>query len=322
MNRNAWQTDLLPLFPKAIADSLRKMSAEDANSIEEIRLRVGRPVQAIGSNWERFFNGNGACDLAEADLILQAEDCALLLDSIAFHSIYAMEEELRRGCITLPGGYRVGLSGRAVLSAGRMERLSGCTFFSFRIAREQRGCAETLLPVLLNNNRPLSTLILSPPGCGKTTYLRDIARLLADGGHGWDAQKVCIADERSEIAGCCGGVPQNDVGLRCDVLDGCPKAEAMEILLRALSPNVLITDEIGREDDFYALQEAANAGVVIMASAHAGGLPDLRRRPLLRRVYDADIFERYVFLGRIRGPGSIIGIYDAALNAMRSGGRR
>lgn len=319
MDKLAWKKDILPLLPKRLNEAVEQIDPQHAQTLEELRIRVDRPVQAIGNGWEVFFGSGGECTADEADIMVTQPECVAILDAVAFHSVYALEEELRRGCITMPSGYRVGLSGRALVCGGKLERLSGCTYFGFRIARETRGCATALLPYIVNSGQQVvSTLILSAPGCGKTTLLRDLARQISNGENRMRPQKVCVADERSEIAGCCGGVPQNDVGVRTDVLDGCPKAEAMELLLRALSPQVLVTDEIGRDADYHALLQAANSGVVLLASAHAGGIPDMRRRPLLRSIYDAGIFERYVLLSRTNGPGTIAGIYDGALNPVRS----
>lgn len=316
MKNVAWKSDLLPLLPKRLAEAINLIQSGHAGTLEEIRLRVNCPVQAFGSGWEVFFGRFGETAIAREALTVAPEDCIQILDAIAFHSVYAIEEELKRGFITLPGGYRVGLAGRALVSAGKLERLSGCTFFSFRVARQTKGCADSLIPSIIMNGQPVSTLILSPPGCGKTTYLRDITRQLSDGGYDCPPQRVSVIDERSEIAGCNGGIPQNDVGIRTDVLDGCPKAEGMELMLRALSPQVMITDELGREEDYQAVLAASNSGVVIIASAHVGSIHDIQRRPFLKRLYESKIFERYVMLDRSKGPGTITGVYDQELQVL------
>lgn len=175
-----------------------------------------------------------------------------------------MEEELRKGFITIPGGHRIGLAGRTVLSGGGVEHLRDITGFNVRIAREVPGIADGVLPYLLDKGRQrmMHTLILSPPQHGKTTLLRDLARQISLGELGKregirPGLKVGIVDERSEIAGSRRGVPAFDVGPRTDVLDGCPKAEGMMMMIRSLSPDVLIADEIGRPEDAEAVTEPA-----------------------------------------------------------------
>ena len=314
MNETRWQRDLLPLLPRRIQNAAAKISREHAESLEEIRIRAQRPVQLIGSGWESFLTANGEGSILTAsDLTVTYDECADLLSAISFHSVYAFEEEIRRGYVTLPGGYRVGLSGKAITSNDTVERLTKCTFFNFRISREVRGAADRVMPVLLCGGRPQSTLVLSPPGCGKTTLLRDIARQLSNGERGALPQKVCIADERSEIAGCFEGVPQLDVGVRTDVMDGCNKAEAMEMMLRALSPDVLVTDEIGSMRDCAAIEHAANAGTVLIASAHADSAQDVLKRPALMELQKARLFKRYILLGRMQRPGCVVGLYDEEL---------
>lgn len=313
----SWQRDLLPLLPQRFREAAQRVRRDHVCSLEEIRIRVQQPIQILGSGWESFLSENGECD-AQGGMRATQTECAEILSAISFHSIYAFEEELKRGYVTLPGGYRVGLSGKVLMSNDSIERLTKCTGFNFRVAREIRGAADTVMPIILEQGRPLSTLVLSPPGCGKTTLLRDIARQLSNGENGALPRKVCIADERSEIAGCFEGVPQLDVGIRTDVMDGCNKAEAMEMMLRSLSPEVLVTDEIGSMSDKTAIERASNAGTVLIASAHADSVEDVLKRPALCELTKGRIFARYILLGRRSRPGCVMGIYDAQLRLIPS----
>lgn len=313
----SWQRDLLPLLPQRFREAAHRVRHDHASSLEEIRIRVQRPIQLLGSGWETFLSADGECGALSSMRATQAE-CADILSAISFHSIYAFEEELKRGYVTLPGGYRVGLSGKVLMSNDSIERLTICTGFNFRVAREVRGAADAVMPVILAYGKPLSTLVLSPPGCGKTTLLRDIARQLSNGENGALPRKVCIADERSELAGCFEGVPQLDVGIRTDVMDGCNKAEAMEMMLRSLSPDVLVTDEIGSMRDKTAIERASNAGTVLIASAHADSVEDVLKRPALSELTKGRLFARYILLGRRSRPGCIEGIYDAELKLIQS----
>jgi stage III sporulation protein AA len=239
-------------------------------------------------------------------------------------SIYALEEELRNGYVTLPGGHRVGLVGRTVLEGGRIRTQRDLSGMNFRIARQVIGAADPLMPYLVDRTtrRPRSLLVVSSPALGKTTLLRDIARQLSSGvpamgGRGW---KVGVVDERSEIAACCDGVPQNDVGPRSDVLDACPKAEGMAIMVRSMSPEVIVTDEIGIADDARAIEEARRSGVAVIASAHARDLEDAAARPVLRDIMASGVFDIVAVLGRSLGLGTIESVLCGLTGARLSPG--
>lgn len=229
-------------------------------------------------------------------------------------SVYALEEELRQGFITLRGGHRVGLSGRGTVEGGRLRALKDLGGLNIRISREVTGSAEPLLPDLLGNAKWRSALLVSPPQCGKTTLLRDLCRLMSRGVPrlGMVGVKVGIVDERSEIAGSVEGVPQRDVGPRTDVLDAVPKAEGMIMMVRSLSPQVLVTDEIGREEDATAILDATRSGIQVLASAHGSSVEDVARRPSTRILFEEGVFERIIVLSRRRGPGTVESILDSS----------
>jgi stage III sporulation protein AA len=232
--------------------------------------------------------------------------------------VYTLEEELKRGYITVSGGHRVGLAGKTVLEQGRVKHLKEIASFNIRIAREVRGAARELMPKLYDAEAGTirHTLIVSPPQQGKTTLIRDIARALSTGdiaredGAPSPPLKVGIVDERSEIAACIKGVPTFDVGPRTDVLDGCPKAEGMMMMIRAMSPDVIIVDEIGRPEDAEAIHEALHAGIRIVATAHGQSFRDIAGRPMLRELVSEQIFQRYVVIGHTYGIGRVFRIYD------------
>jgi stage III sporulation protein AA len=231
-------------------------------------------------------------------------------------SVYALERELSAGFITLPGGHRVGLVGRAVLDGNEVRTQTELSSMNYRVARQIVGVADRLMPYVLSADRArvLNTLILSGPGLGKTTLLRDIARQLSTG-WGCDGRsgegigimagfKVGIVDERSEIAACNQGVLQNELGPRADVIDGCPKAAGIMMMIRSMSPDVVVTDEVGRQEDANALEEASRCGVAVIATAHALDQEDAARRPVLRDVMARGAFDRVVVLGRSLGLGT------------------
>jgi stage III sporulation protein AA len=312
-------------FPAAIRAHLTQLSAADWAALEEIRLRTGRPLMLSGARGEYMLTPEGVLTgNPEQAYRVSADDMLRTVELVTGSSLYAVEDELRQGFVTVPGGHRVGLCGRAVVDGGKVRTLKYLTGLNFRISREVRGAADQVLPWLVRGPRAVyNTLIISSPRCGKTTLLRDLVRQISNGipRLGFAGLTVGVVDERSEIAGCYQGIPQRDVGLRTDVLDACPKAEGMMMLLRALSPAVIATDEIGRREDVEALEEMLNAGVSILATAHGASVDDLRGRPVLRDLLGRRIVERFVVLEYRHGPGAVRAVVDGgsfqALGAVR-----
>lgn len=295
---------LLPLELKSVLEKLPSSSQE---LLEEVRVREGRPLEVSLKGQSKFVGTDGLLRLtADGAYKPTADSCRRLLDRITNYSLYAMEEELRRGFITVSGGHRIGLAGRTVLDGGVVRGIRDIGAFNIRIAREVVGAAAPLLPKLLDLPRKSlqSVLVLAPPQMGKTTLVRDIARSVSIGlwgngeGKAWPGRKVGIVDERSEIAACVRGIPTFDVGPRTDVMDACPKAEGMMMLLRSMSPEVIIADEIGRPEDAAAIKEASHAGVSVVATAHAYDLQDARGRPVLNELLAEGSFSLIVELKR------------------------
>lgn len=295
---------LLPLEMKAL---LEKLPEEAKRQLEEIRIREGRALEIGYRGQSRFVAADGTiCQSADQAFMPSTDQCRKLLERITNYSLYAMEEELRRGFITVSGGHRIGLAGRTILEGGSVRAIRDIGAFNIRVAREVIGASDKLLPKLIDRTRRTlhSTLILAPPQQGKTTLVRDIARSisyglwLAPGAIDWSGRKVGIVDERSEIAACVRGIPTFDIGPRTDVMDACPKAEGMMMLLRSMSPEVLIADEIGRPEDGEAIREASHAGVSVVATAHAYDLHDARGRPVLLKLLEDGTFTHVVELKR------------------------
>lgn len=299
---------VIHLLPLEIKSLLERLPAGATEQLEEIRIREGRPLEIGWRGQSKFVAGDGSLRLTAEDAYKPSADlCRKLLERITNYSLYAMEEELRRGFITVTGGHRIGLAGRTILDGGAVRGIRDIGGFNIRIAREVVGAAVHLLPKLVDRSRKTlhSTLILAPPQQGKTTLVRDIARSVSYGywqlkqdGEGWQGRKVGIVDERSEIAACVRGIPTFDIGPRTDVMDACPKAEGMMMLLRSMSPEVIIADEIGRVEDGEAIREASHAGVSVVATAHAYDLQDARGRPVLQRLLDEGAFTFVVELKR------------------------
>lgn len=313
---------LRPIFqvlPTEIRKMIEVMPKHVLASLEEIRIRQARPIEIITANRSWFLSESGGLvENPQVGKKITYEECRKLLNRISQHSLYAMEEELRQGFVTIEGGHRIGLAGKVIMEGGKVRHLREVTGFNIRVAREIPGVAVEVLPYLWERNRFHHTLIISPPQCGKTTLLRDLARLVSKGKPPIPSHKVGIVDERSEIAGCIGGVPQHDVGMRTDVLDGCPKAEGMMMLIRSMSPQVIIVDEIGRAADAEAIHEAVCAGVTIFTTAHGVSLEEVSCRPHIKQLIEQKLFGRYIQLSKRRGAGTIEGIFDQTGNRLPS----
>ncbi|PLR99890.1 stage III sporulation protein AA [Bacillus sp. T33-2] len=292
--------EILSVLPKRIADKLRSIPPMQEEVIEEIRIRIGRPLEIGIGGGPRFI-----------PYIVHPEDAVQLLNKLGHFSMYTLEEELKRGYITIAGGHRVGLAGKVILEEGKVKAIRDISSFNIRIAREKIGIAHPLIPFLFKNGW-LHTVIIGPPQTGKTTMLRDLARVVSSGNpeQGIPSLKVGIVDERSEIAGCVNGIPQLTFGPRIDILDSCPKAEGMMMMIRSMSPDILIVDEIGRKEDAEAIMEAVNAGIKLIMTTHGNSLAELHKRPILKPLLEMGIFERFVELARTSGPGTIASIKD------------
>lgn len=280
--------------------------------LREIRFRVGRGLILETAAGEVLLNGKGHSVSTEAEAYRITEtDVKTALELLTGYSVYAFEEELRQGYFTVEGGHRIGVAGRAVTENGRVQRLSYISFLNVRVAHACIGCGEGLFRRLYGDGQYYHTLLFAPAGCGKTTFLRDLIRLLSNVG-----LRVGVADERSELAACHHGIPQHDLGMRTDVMDGCPKAEAMSMLLRSMTPQILAADEIGMEADVFAIRAAAGSGCKVVASAHGDSFAEVIRNPVLRMLWEERRFERYVRLEKA-GQGFCVGeIYDKAGNVM------
>lgn len=234
------------------------------DKLMEIRMRTGTALTLMRTDGIFYITPHGKLTKNfENAIIITASDIKRGLELITHSSVYAYEDEIRAGYITLPGGHRVGICGDAVTENGKIMHMRWIQSLNYRIAREIIGAADCVIDKISDGNRIKNTIIISPPMCGKTTLLRDIARQLSLKG-----KKVSITDERSEIAALSGGISPFDLGAGCDVLSGVNKADGMLLMLRSMSPDVIITDELGGKEDFDAIAEIKKRGVSIITSLH------------------------------------------------------
>ncbi len=290
-----------------LAKSVRKIILEDSSDMEhiqEIRLRTGQPVRIVRNNTEAVL------PTPENPHIITKEEMRETMEYISHYSLYAYENELRQGFLTIEGGHRVGVAGKVILEKEKVKNIQYISSVNIRVSHEFLGCADSIIPYITKNRQVCHTLIISPPCCGKTTLIRDLIRQISDGNQYVKGCSVGVVDERSELGGCYLGIAQNHLGSRTDILDCCPKAEGMIMLIRSMSPQVIAVDEIGSGDDIHAIEYAMQCGCKLIASVHGLDMEEASRKPVLGEMIRRRMFERYVVLGNRHRPGEIRAIYD------------
>ena len=278
-------------------------------ALEEIRIRSNRPLILKFSDNEKIF-----------DYIVTVEDIIETLQRICENSIYSYQSQICNGFITIKGGHRVGISGNIVIENGIIININYISSLNFRIAKEINGCSNKLLKYVINmeNNNIYNTLIVSKPGVGKTTILRDLVRRISNGIEQINFQglNVGLVDERGEIAAMYKGVAQNDIGMRTDVLSNVKKDKGMKLLIRSMAPRVIAADEIGSKEDVEAIKEAVCSGIKGIFTAHGSSLDDISINPSIKDLLMSHVIERIIFLDSKKIKGEIEKVY--ALNKINS----
>lgn len=289
---------ILEYFSVNIKLILQKELQDYSTSLSEIRIRANLPIILKIGQDEKIINYKPT-----------NEEIEIILQNICNNSIYAYQTQISEGFITIPGGHRVGISGNATIKEGKVTNINCVYSLNFRISKQIKGCSNEIIKNIIKNNSIISqnTLIVSCPGAGKTTVLRDLARNISNGMLEINVKgvDVSIIDERSEIAAMYKGSPQNDVGIRTDIINNTPKPIGIKMAVRSLAPKVIIADEIGNKKDAEAINYAVCSGVTGIFSAHGNCMEDLKKNPEINELLKLNIFKNIVFLdenhkGKIR----------------------
>ncbi len=269
----------------------RKIVNENMSDLEEIRIRTAKPVILKNNIEEKVLNY-----IATPEIVLQ------ILQKICDNSLYSYQNQICEGFITLKGGHRVGITGNAVLKDEKIATLSYISSLNFRIARQVLNCSNKAIIHILNGNAVWNTLIASPPGLGKTTLLKDIIKKISDGipERNFKGITCGVVDERGEISATYKGISQNSLGIRTDVIDNIPKAIGMKMLIRSMSPKVIIADEIGRAEDINAIEYAVSSGVNGIFTAHGNSLEQIMKNPILSQLISKEYIDKILILDNKR----------------------
>lgn len=287
-------------FPERLKNiALKHMLSPEKT--EELRLNAGYSLTALKKSGLFFLSETGECVEEDKGAVFSKEEIKKIINSFCENSIYSYQEQIKKGYIPLKGGHRAGVTGRCVRDGDEIKYMTDFTSLNIRIAHEVFGASDLIFPYIYNGEVE-NTLIISPPGCGKTTILRDLSRKL---GSSICMKKVSVVDERGEIAALSGGIIHNKVGSLTSVIDGCPKAEGIMCILRAMNPDVIITDEIGGIDDGKAIMAGVLSGSKVICSAHGSSLSDVAEKSGTKELIGQKVFKKVIILSRKNGPGTV-----------------
>ncbi len=302
--------DMFLCFPKFLSQSMEKLSYSDRNNLKEIRLYANKNIILCFGNENKFLKVNGQVTSNEEDDLVKLTqfDIDEIFKAFCDYSVHSYLEEISKGFITIKGGHRVGVYGTVVIEDNKITSIKEISSLNIRVAREVSGCSDFLFERIFFS-KPVSTLIVGVPNSGKTTILRDIVKNFSKGKSS-GIKKVSVIDERGEITSMYAGESQNDLGYATDVYNLCPKEIGIEMALRAGSPDIIVCDEIGSDDDVDLMLKTMLSGVKVVATTHAGTLQELMSKTNIMRMLSNNVFEKIVLLDNTDNIGHIQKIID------------
>ena len=305
----------LKIFSNIFPSNLYHAIFEKVNysQLNEIRLRVNKPIVVSLGGQNYFIGQDGITNNIKSSIICTKEDVENIIFRASECSIYAVNDQIRQGFLTIKNGVRIGIAGTVVCENNEVKTIKNFSSLVIRIPHKINNCSLSAFSHILSKNNFFNTLIISPPGCGKTTFIRDILYQLS-------VRNICfnvlVLDERGEIAGSSDGNASLLDSNFCDVLSFVNKSDGFLFGIRALSPSLIFCDEIGAKEDFDAINYACNCGVGVVATIHASSVEELKLKPNFQTILENKLFERYIVLSNREGPGTLEGIYDENLNLL------
>lgn len=291
--------NILKVLPEKISSEILNVGSN--SQITEIRLRVNKRVIVITSNVEVFLS-----------YIITLNDLLDILIKISKNSLYAIQNDINNGYVVIKGGHRIGICGEVVIQDGNIKNIKYINSMNIRVSRQLMGCADKVMDKIIENGILMNTLIVSPPGCGKTTMLRDVIRQVSNGVKRLDfyGKNIGLVDERGEIASVSEGIANLDVGIRTDIMSNCTKSLGIEMLTRSMGISVIATDEIGSINDIEAIKYASLSGVNLIFTMHGKNIEDIIRKTGMKELVDEGLFKRVVILSNSTGPGRIEKVHN------------
>lgn len=291
--------EILKVLPSYISNEIIRLNC--SQNITEIRLRTKCKIIIVCGKNEIIL-----------DCITTPKVILDILLNVSKNSIYAIQNDLNNGFVVIRGGHRIGISGEVVYVDEKIKNIKNICSLNIRVARQVYGCADRILSEIIVNNEFLNTLIVSPPGCGKTTLIRDIIRQVSNGipSLNFKGKNVALIDERGEIASVYEGVASLDVGVRTDIMSNVNKANGMKMMIRSMAPDIIATDEIGRKEDIIAIKEAILSGVKVIFTMHGDSIKSILKNQNIKELLDLNIFSKIVILSNGKVPGIVEKVYD------------